>query len=234
MHPDPIARCTRSRLPEAPDVPAACCLPILVARAIPASCAPTTAALHPAFLCLLPRIELHARITFRNVRCPDRREDAVAEVVGLVWAWYARLTRRGKDPSRFPTALATFAARAVRSGRRVCGQERAKDVLSPLAQARHGFVVASLPGCSTLGGSPFDEALRDNTRSPVPEQVCFRADFPAWLRTLGRRDRRLAQAMALGHRTGELARRFRVSPARISQLRREFHDGWTKFCGEDS
>src|SRR5262245_15464594 len=192
---------------------------------------PAPAALHAGFLQLLPRVELHARVAFRHVRCPHRRNDAVAEVVALAWKWYVRLVRRGQDPASFVTALATFAARAVRSGRRLCGREPAREALSPVAQAHHGYVVASLPGASTLIGSVFDEALRDNRRTPVPEQVCFRSDFPAWLCSLGRRDRRLAEAMALGHRTGELAKRFNVSPARVSQLRREFHADWLWFCG---
>ena len=42
----------------------------------------------------------------------------------------------------------------------------------------------------------------------------------------------MAWAMALGYRTHELARRFKVSPARVSQLRRELHADWVRFCGE--
>src|SRR5262249_38071935 len=149
---------------------------------------PAPAALHAGFLQLLPRVERHARVAFRGVRCPHRRADAVAEVVALAWKWYVRLVCRGQDPAAFAAALATFAARAVRSGRRLCGRESVKEALSALAQARHGFVVASLPGASTLIGSVFDEALQENTRSPVDEQAAFRLDFPAWLRSLGRRD----------------------------------------------
>src|SRR4051812_20270882 len=189
-------------------------------------------ALPASFLALLPRIELHGLISFRHVRCPHRREEALQEMRALAWAWYLRLAQRGKDGGKFPSAIATFAARAVKSGRRVCGQERAKDVLSPLAQQRYHFVVASLPESSTLHGNPFDEALQDNRRRPVPDQVAFRFDFPAWLSTLGRRNRRMAWAMALGFRTHELARRFKVSPARVSQLRRELHDDWGRFCEE--
>ena len=40
---------------------------------------------HAGFLALLPRIETHARITFRGIRCPVRREETVAEAVGLAW-----------------------------------------------------------------------------------------------------------------------------------------------------
>ena len=41
--------------------------------------------------------------------------------------------------------LAQFAARAVRCGRRLCGQEKANDVFSSVAQRRRGFTVEVLP-----------------------------------------------------------------------------------------
>src|SRR5947209_12400723 len=180
----------------------------------------------------MPRIVRHAEVVFRSIRCPHRKADLISEAVALAFKWWLRLRQKRKDPNRFVSAIATFAAKAARSGRRVCGQEKAKDVLSPRAQQLHAFTVGTLPTFSTLNANPLSEALADNTRTPVDEQVAFRLDFPAWMRTLGRRDRRLAGAMALGHRTGELARRFKVSPARVSQLRRQFYEGWVKFCGE--
>jgi hypothetical protein len=187
---------------------------------------------HAAFFAILPRIELHGQVYFRHVRCPHLRADCVAEMVALCWKWYLRLVERGKDPARFPTTLATFAARHVRSGRRLCGPEKGKDALSPLAQTRHDFVVEKLPDHSTLSANPFAEALRDNTRTPPPEQAAFRIDFPAWLATLTARERRLIRAMARDERTLDLSKRFELSPARISQLRREFHDDWRRFLGD--
>jgi hypothetical protein len=185
--------------------------------------------LHAGFLSIMPRIEQHACITFRSVRCPDRRQDCVQEAVALAWLWFRRLAGRGKDATRFPAALAGYAARAVRAGRKLAGTDRAGDVLSPGAQARHGFELHTL---SSLSGNPLEEALQDNIRSPVPDQAAFRVDFPAWLSRLGDRDCRLAQDMALGHSTQELARVYRVSPARVSQLRRELHSDWRGFHGE--
>jgi hypothetical protein len=143
-----------------------------------------------------------------------------------------RLARRGKDPAAFPSAIATYAARAVNNGRRVCGQERAKDVLAPLAQRRHGFTVSTLPSCSSLTGNLFDEALAMNTVSPVPEQVSFRLDFPAWLATHSERNRRILLDFMAGERTLYVARKHGTSPARVSQLRREFLADWKRFCGD--
>jgi hypothetical protein len=189
-------------------------------------------ALQLAFLSILPRIERHGRVYFRHVRCPGRKADAIGEMVALSWRWFVRLAEQGKDATRFPSTLATFAARAVHSGRRLCGAEKAKDALSPVAQRRHGFAVGRLPDFSTLNGNPLFDALHDNTQSPVLDQVAFRFDFPAWLTSLGARDRSIAQDMAQGHRTGELAEAYGLSPARVSQLRREFHRDWQVFCGE--
>jgi hypothetical protein len=119
---------------------------------------------------VLPRVEQHGRVYFRHVN-PHQKEELIAEMRGLAWKWYVGLVRRGKNVLDFVSALASYAARAVNSGRRVCGHERKKDVLSPVAQRLHGFVVGKLPDFSTLDGNPLEEALIDNTVSPVPEQV---------------------------------------------------------------
>jgi hypothetical protein len=181
---------------------------------------------------VMPAVEQHARIYFRHVKCSERKADLVAEAVGLSWRWFVRLSERGKDGTQFPTAIATFAARAVNSGRRVCGQEKAKDVLSPRAQQRHGFAVEKLPDYSTLSNNPLQEALIDNMQTPVPEQAAFRIDLPCWLGQLGSRRRDIVIDMALGYRTQELAQKYKVSEGRISQMRREAADDWRRFHGD--
>jgi hypothetical protein len=184
------------------------------------------------FLPLVPRIELHGRIYFRFLRCPVRREEAVAEMVGLCWKWYVRLAEQGRDAGGFVGKLAGFAARAVASGRRLTGVERAKDVLSSVAQRRGGFVVERLPDYSTLNPNPISEALQDNTQTPPPDQVAFRLDFPAWRLTRTERDRRVVDDLMLGERTLDVAHKYGLSPARISQLRREFLADWTRFTAD--
>jgi hypothetical protein len=127
--------------------------------------------------------------------------------------------------------IAAFAARAVRSGRRVAGMEKTRDVMNSRMQARLGYCVEKLPDISTLDGGVFSEALADNTVTPPPDAAAFRIDFPRWLGTLPRRDRRLAVALMTGEGTLDPARSFRVSPARVSQLRRELSQDWAQFHG---
>jgi hypothetical protein len=201
--------------------------------------------LHARFLLILPRIELHGRIYFRHLRCRHRKADLLQEMRALAWKWFLSLHRRGRDPLDFVAGFVSLLARAVHSGRRLAGMLRAKDVANPAAQGRHGFRLEPLPvapraGHERLYASPrgqelhdaFEERLRDNTITPVVDQVQFRIDFPAWLKTLTGRERRLVRVMARGERTLDLSRQFEVSPARISQLRREFQEGWERFTAD--
>jgi hypothetical protein len=110
--------------------------------------------------------------------------------------------------------------------------DRARDVLSPQARQRHGFAVGKVPDCGTLDGSPLEEALHDNTKSPPDQQAMFRIDFPSWRASRTERDRRVLDDLMLGGRTLEVAGRHGLSPGRVSQLRREFLLDWRRFCGE--
>jgi len=193
---------------------------------------PSPPSLTDRFLALLPKIELHGRIYFGHLRCLHSRQEAIAEMIALAWKWFVRLAERGKDASQFGSALATFAARAVGSGRRVCGMDPGKDVLSPRAQQRHQFTTGTLREGRGLDGAILDEALQDNTQTPVDEQVCFRLDFPEWLLTRTDRDRRMVLDLMRGERTLDVSKKFGTTPARISQLRREFHQDWSWFCGD--
>jgi hypothetical protein len=188
--------------------------------------------LQSAFLTLLPKIQTHGRIRFRHLHCQHKKQDAIAEMVALAWHWFLRLAKRGRDARQFPTTLAGFAARAVYSGRKLCGQDKARDVLSSRAQQMKHFAVGPLPQHSSLEGNVFDEALHENTVSPILDQVAFRQDFPAWQHTRTDRDRRLMQDLMVGERTQRVARKHGLSPARVSQLRREFHQDWRSFCEE--
>lgn len=56
--------------------------------------------LHARFVTFLPRIEAHANINFRHIRCSAMRADHVAETVALAWKWFLALESRGKDALR--------------------------------------------------------------------------------------------------------------------------------------
>jgi hypothetical protein len=182
------------------------------------------------FLELVPAIERFARLAFRHVQ-PEEGEEAICEAVAYAYCAFRRLSELGKLDVAYASPLARFGVARLRAGRRIGSKQNARDVFSVAAQRRLGFSLVSLHAtCSD--SEIWEEALADDTLTPIPDQVAFRLDFPAWLQALNRRDRKLVKFLALGNTPSEAAQQFRVSKARISQLRKELHSRWQAFhCG---
>jgi hypothetical protein len=192
---------------------------------------PPSPAVSHDFLTVLPRVLAVVRFHLRHVRCPHQREEATCEAVALCWVWFVRLARRGRRPHTFATRLAIYAARAARSGRRACGSEPVGDVCSPRCSQRKGVRLTSLSAPDPAGDS-LVEAVRDNTRTPVPDQVQFRLDFPAWVGSLTAAKRRVLDRLLAGERTADVAAAAGVSAARVSQVRAELRADYARFCGD--
>jgi len=182
------------------------------------------------FLAMLPWIETLARRAAR--RLPLRlRAEFMADVVAKAWVAFARLIEDGKGAAAFATPLARFAIAHVRAGRHVGSQQNSADVLSPRAQRLRGLCVVQIQETDGRHGR-WHDAIVEDYRTPPDEAAAFRIDFPAFLSLLPGRDRQIGEELALGHTTQDVARRFGVSPGRVSQLRRELQRAWDAFHGE--
>jgi DNA-binding NarL/FixJ family response regulator len=72
----------------------------------------------------------------------------------------------------------------------------------------------------------------EDRHSGPAEVAGTRIDFRAWLEALPERTRRVAETLATGEATNQVARMFGCSASRVSQLRRELYDAWCVFTGE--
>jgi hypothetical protein len=185
---------------------------------------------HAGFLKLMPAIHRHARFSFRHLPA-GAREEAIAEVLADAVLAYVRLESLGKTDLAYPTVLARYAIGRYRDGRRVGGQSNANDVMSGRCLRRNGVVVQPLHRLDHRTGT-WREVLVEDRHSTPAQIAATRLDFADWLKTLSKRDRRLAEAFALGETTRRVARMFRISSARVSQLRRELCGNWHRFVGE--
>ena len=188
---------------------------------------------HAGFLAMLPAIVTHARICFRRLD-PEAREETIQEVIANALVAYTRLYALGKVDLAYPTVLARFAVAQVNGGRKVGNRLNVREVLSKYAQRSKGFVVERLDHFDDEENAWKQAVIQDTRTAPVPDIVSFGVDFSDWLRRLPRRDRRIAESLALGNRTRDVAKRFDVSAGRISQLRRELAKSWRTFVGEES
>jgi hypothetical protein len=177
---------------------------------------------------MLPAIVAHAKFAFRHLR-GEARQDCIQETIANALVAFKALVRRGKMDLAYPSVLARYATAQINDGRRVGGRLCCHEVLSPYAQRLKSFKVESLDHRQKDDENAWCEVLvEDKTAGPF-DIVRTKLDFDAWLHSLPRRDRKVAQFLSLGNRTADAARKFGVSDGRISQLRRSLKDSWTDF-----
>jgi hypothetical protein len=179
---------------------------------------------------LVPTIRRHARIRLRHLGAAER-EEAVQEIVASAFVAFVRLIARRQGHRAFATPLAEFGVRGYRAGRRVGGRLNRRDVTSHYCTVKTGVTVTGLIRWDDQA-QEWREILVEDRRFPPAEAAAARLDFAAWLAALPNRNRRIALLLATGEATSVVAQRFRLTPGRVSQLRRELRDDWHTFVDD--
>jgi hypothetical protein len=99
-------------------------------------------------------------------------------------------------------------------------------VFSRQARRRHGFAVQSLDADPVDG---WKQIVAEDRRSTPADIATARLDIADWLGRMTNQRRKIAESLAAGYRTEEVAEMFNLSQGRISQLRREFEESWLEF-----
>ena len=154
------------------------------------------------------------------------------EVVCNALKAFVRLVQLKKTDIAYPTVLAKYGVAQVKDGRKVGGHLNVRDVSSQYCQHQKRINVERLDHFDEEENVWQEAVIVDTRMAPVPEIVSFRVDFAAWLKRLSHRNRRIAETLALGNRPGDVAKRFKVSAGRISQLRNELAKSWKTFVGD--
>jgi hypothetical protein len=187
---------------------------------------------HAGYLRMLPAIRRQASIRLRHLR-EEARGDALQEILADTAVAYARLAELGKDGLAFPTPLVDYAVAKFRAGRRVGNRINIRDVLSKYCQQRKRIVVERINHFNDTSGEWQEMLVEDRHASPA-DVATIRIDFCEWLKTLPVRTCRIAQLLATGESTKDVAQTFAVSASRISQLRKSLRSSWLSFIGESS
>ncbi len=185
---------------------------------------------HADFLKMLPKIADHASFSFRHLN-GDSRDEMIQEVVANACTAYARLVEQGRADAATWSSLARFAIRQVRDGRKVGSGLNIRDVCSHHCQIRKGVHVQNLSRWDEQEQEWTEMVIEDRHATPA-DVAAFRVDFRQFLKSLSRRNRKLALQLAKGHATSWVACQFKISAGRVSQLRRKLFEDWQRFHGE--
>ncbi len=176
-------------------------------------------------------VELTSRVRVFVLRLPQaQREEAVAEILGQIFAYTVRAGIRGKLALLTPFTLVSFFGRSHMRGRRMVGTS-STDVLSEHTRHPRGLSVVSIDrsfASRPLGKCrlPLSQALASR-RTDQPLEHCRRdLDYPEILdrQHASAKARRVFDYLASTHGEGrqtDLARELRVSPPRIVQLKQQ-------------
>ena len=176
------------------------------------------------FFQMLPALRRQIAFQARSV-LRHEREDFEANALGLACEMFQRLVQRDRAEQAYPAPLATYACRQARDGRQCGGSLNVRDLTSRHCQKRHGVRGRSLHHLDPQSGRWQELVVEDRQASPA-EVATIRIDFQAWLETLSQQKREIAEALASGESTQNVARDFQLSAGRISQVRRELHTAW--------
>jgi hypothetical protein len=185
---------------------------------------------HQQFLAMLPAITRVARQTFSDLDA-EAKEEAVAEVVATALIMFVGLVRDGREASAYPSVLAAYSIRRVRTGRQAATPRNIRDVSSMHCQLQKDVKVERLDRYDSAEEAWTEVLVEDRHAGPA-ETAAARIDVGEFFRGLKPRYRKVADFLAEGNTTNEAAKRFRVSASRISKMRRCFYDGWQRFQGE--
>ncbi len=203
----------------------------MIAPARSARCKKSPPAWHAAFEAMVPVIERQARIAFRHLNAQARQE-AIQEVICNSCCAFARLAELNKTDVAYPSVLAGFGIRQTIEGRKIGTRLNVHDVTSEYCQRKKGLLVERLD-CYDDETQAWAEILIEDKHVGPADTAITRIDFGSWLQLLPRHLRKIANFLANGESTGAAARRFRLSPGRISQIRRQLYEAWVAFQGEE-
>lgn len=143
-------------------------------------------------------------------RRPDR-EELIADTISSAWELV-----QTAPPQATPQSIAWYATKRVKVGRQF--SERQRSITGPNPRQ--------------LDKPPRDSELLtdvvDDSRNPA-DVAQLRLDFIAWLDVLTERERVMLTAFLNGERTSDLSAQYGISPARVSQIRRELVEHWAVF-----
>jgi len=173
------------------------------------------------FAIMLPEIEQKLHLAFCRLD-PEAREDAIEEGVVHSLLAYIRLHELSRAEAATPSSLAWYSSRQVKRGRPAAGRMNGKEPLSRYGQISNRIKVERLP-------YKWLDAIVEDKRAPVADQVATKMDVGAWFSTLSLCMRQIAKDLAFGFSTREVARRHGVTDGRISQIRRTLEASWAAF-----
>ncbi len=181
------------------------------------------------YLELMPLIRQIAQRAFREYDA-EKRDDAVQSVLVAAFINVKQLAEKGKLDEAFATPIAWFGVGHYRQGRIGGLPQNSTDVFGETCRYKGRSRIKHFGLAENITDSFESEATATDARYPVHKTVALRIDFfETWYASQSPRDREIIKDLAMGETTGDVAKKYGVSPGAVSQWRRKYADSWYAF-----
>lgn len=160
---------------------------------------------------LVPATERRVQQVFAGA--PDY-EELACDALSRAW----ELSKHPSAARATATQIAYYACLQVKLGRQFSESQR--STTGPNQQRK--------PKPRRVGNGRMEQLLDGHHADPA-DLAALKLDYDAWLLTLTDRERECLEAFLQGETTQDVAKRIGVSPARVSQIRRELVTFWRAF-----
>jgi hypothetical protein len=174
---------------------------------------------------MLPDIERQTQRALLRI-APHERQEAAQAILANAALAFARLAELDRLHLAYPKPLVRYGLKQFRAGRLVGSRTNCNDVGSKSCQRKHGCCAEPL--------ETWKATLVEGRGMTPADIAALRIDFSDWFQSLSPRDQRLASELARGESTSVVAKMFRITAGRVSQLRRELYESWQRFVGESA
>jgi DNA-binding NarL/FixJ family response regulator len=158
---------------------------------------------------VVPVVSIRAKLVFQGK--PDADEH-VSDAISV--AWQALLNA---PQAATPQSIAVYACLHVKMGRQFRQSTKSIDGPNPRRRRKPRRKVADV-----------GKVLARERNNPAA-LATVKMDFTAWLPLLTPKEQRYLEAFLSGETTKEIADRFEVTTARVSQVRRKLWEHWKAF-----
>ena len=180
------------------------------------------------YLEMLPLITMIARKAFASYN-PEKQEEAIqnAQVWALVNLRY--MAENGKFDEAKASPLAWYAVKRHRTGRTVGTASSSTDVMSEYCQILGRSKIKYYQPENGVDDIFHSESVKRDARCPLDLTTDLKMDYEAWYHNQSPRDQDIIHDLSMGYTTSEVAKKFGVSLANISQKRRKYAESWCHF-----
>jgi len=192
----------------------------------------TVAEVNDRFVVMLPKIRRNARWAFKNYNA-DRRTEAVQAIVVIAFEMHQKLAVQGRMDESFPSPLSKYAIGRYRDGRTGGASSCSTDVTSEHCKALGRSSVKNYGLADNIADTFQPATAAMDARYSVHDAVQFRIDFfEGWLPQQTPRDQEIILDLMSGETTGNVAKKYKVSDASISQYRNRYFKSWNAFIAD--